>query len=499
MVRIINCNSLKDIKTLPDNSVQMCVTSPPYWGLRDYSLCNCAIKRSSEFEASNLTGGQFDPADKRCRLQPRSDCLKCGGTGKIIGTEDQIGLESTPEEYIDKISTVFREIKRILRPDGILWLNLGDSRAGSGGEHTDNSGQSGIGVKDRGRVGVGIGQKKISNLKPKDMIGIPWRVAFALQAGYSKCKICGKELRTDLWPVWEGIRSCPNCKITDYDSLIETEKGWYLRQDVIWSKPNAMPESVNDRCTQAHEYIFLLSKSRKYFYDNEAVKEIAEYDGRKDTRMKGSAKYADGFNPVDSFQSIEIVGHERWEKNEFGEYLKNRRSVWTVPTKAYNEAHFATYPEKLVEICVKAGTSEKGCCSICGAPWERVVERMTPTSKSNYGELNNIAKSKGMLGSGGRSRSGLDQKSEEEKNATYKTVGWKQTCKCQGGKIYQCTVIDPFGGAGTTALVANKLSRNAISLEVNKQYCQIQYDRIAEDIGLFVDNIDKHIRIEGIQ
>jgi DNA modification methylase len=259
---LYNGESLEVLRTLPDNSVNCCVTSPPYWGLRDYG---------------------------------------CSG---------QLGLERTPEEYVSNMVQLFREVRRVLKQDGTLWLNLGDSYNGSGGAGGDyNAG----GIKE--------GQPKYNgrntgSLKPKDLVGIPWRVAFALQAD-----------------------------------------GWWLRQDIIWHKPNPMPESVTDRCTKAHEYVFLMSKSAKYYYDNEAVKELANYDGRKDEVMKGSAKYANGYFPTDvNTQAIAVHGHERWKhKDDEGNRLRNRRSVWTVTTKPFKEAHFATFPRDLIRPMIQAG------------------------------------------------------------------------------------------------------------------------------------------------
>lgn len=259
------------LHTLPDESVNCCVTSPPYWGLRDY------------------------------------------------GHDNQLGLERAPEEYVARMVQIFREVRRVLRMTGTLWLNLGDSYAGSGmGGNPENSPFQ----KQATNAGSLIpGHKPLSGLKPKDLVGIPWRVAFALQAD-----------------------------------------GWYLRQDIIWHKPNPMPESVTDRCTKSHEYVFLMSKSAKYYYDNDAIKEQANYDGRKDEVMKGSAKYANGYFPTDvNTQTIAVHGHERWKhKDDEGNRLRNKRSVWTVTTKPFKEAHFATYPRDLIRPMIQAGCPADG-------------------------------------------------------------------------------------------------------------------------------------------
>jgi len=247
-------DSLKVLKTMAAESVQCCVTSPPYFGLRDY------------------------------------------------GHEEQIGLEPTPDEYVAKLVAVFREVRRVLRDDGTLWLNLGDSYARTGG--TDRK------VSDSAKVGSTRNtleqmsdrkQRAPEGLKEKDLIGIPWRVAFALQAD-----------------------------------------GWYLRQDIIWHKPNPMPESVTDRCTKAHEYLFLLSKSPRYYYDHEAVREDA---------VKGASGSIFNTGKTAEHQLGRSSDAERTEDGK-----RNRRSVWTVPTKPFAEAHFAVFPPDLIEPCILAGT-----------------------------------------------------------------------------------------------------------------------------------------------
>jgi DNA modification methylase len=241
-------------------TAQMCVTSPPYFGLRDYDV------------------------------------------------DGQIGLEQTPDEYVAKLVEVFRCVRDVLAEDGTLWLNIGDSYAGGSkaGEKRPGSGRADGVVDDRGqgnRNGVGL----VQGCKPKDLIGIPWMLAFAL--------------RSD---------------------------GWYLRQDIIWHKPNPMPESVRDRCTKAHEYIFLLSKSDRYFFDSEAIKEPAVTN---DTRRPYGSK---GANMLDA-RGLEAQGKGRQREGADGQ-TRNRRSVWTVATRPYKGAHFATFPPALIEPCILAGS-----------------------------------------------------------------------------------------------------------------------------------------------
>ena len=289
---------------MPPSCIHTCVTSPPYFGLRDY------------------------------------------------GVDGQIGLEETPDAYVNKLVGVFREVRRVLRDDGTLWLNLGDSYSGSGKGVWDAPEERKIAVKETYRPSVNP-VKVQTGLKPKDLIGIPWRVAFALQAD-----------------------------------------GWYLRQDIIWHKPNPMPESVRDRCTKAHEYIFLLSKGPRYYFDAEAIKEPAINAGSRVSlgEKSFSKRQANG-------AGVKPSGNGNAAHYDVPEF-KNKRSVWTVTTKPYKGAHFATFPPDLIEPCVLAG------CPVGGV------------------------------------------------------------------------VLDPFGGAGTTGLVAVKHGRKAILLELNPEYVKMASDRI---------------------
>lgn len=300
--KIIQGNCLDVLKTFPDKSINCCVTSPPYYGLRDY------------------------------------------------GNNEQIGLEETPEKYIENLVQVFTEVKRVLKDDGTLWLNIGDSYAGSG-RGANEDGKQGT---NKGTIFNPETGGKTFGLKPKDLIGIPWMLAFALRSS-----------------------------------------GWYLRQDIIWSKKNCMPESVTDRCTKSHEYIFLLSKSAKYYYDNEAIKtkmECPEHDKRtRESRKRAPTKLVNGI---------------RSGNDSVYEYA-NKRSVWETTLTPYADAHFATYPQTLITDCIKAGCPESGI------------------------------------------------------------------------------VLDPFSGAGTTALVASKLNRNFIGIELNPEYIRITEKRLQKELGMF--------------
>jgi DNA modification methylase len=329
-MQIILGDSLSVLKILPDQSAQTCVTSPPYWGLRDY------------------------------------------------GVTGQLGLEKTPQQFVAAMVELFHEVRRVLRNDGTLWVNLGDcyaqSKYGSGGGWAKNqTGYDNAPAQDRSLF-KDPGYKH--GLKNKDLVGIPWRVAFGLQAA-----------------------------------------GWYLRQDIIWHKPNPMPESVTDRCTKAHEYIFLLSKSASYYFDHEALKEPTVCSDPREvksglvrSRMYGYStkenELRTGKRKNDNVPSIyagggtNVKGHSGNSMNT-PDGKRNKRSVWTVTTKPYQGAHFATFPPDLIEPCILAGAPEGGI------------------------------------------------------------------------------VLDPFLGSGTTAAVAKKLGRDCIGIELNPAYLELAEQRLA--------------------
>ncbi len=331
------------LKTLDAGSVQCVVTSPPYFGLRDYGSARWD-GGDAAFDHSGTDAGSTSKREGRSYQQGHPMglvCRKCGA----VRIDQQIGLEQSPAEYVAALVAVFGEVWRVLRDDGTVWLNLGDSY------NSPMGGATNPGISQKGtRVPTyqhGQGYRKDKTLKPKDLIGIPWRVAFALQ-----------------------------------------DAGWYLRSDIIWAKPNCMPESVTDRPTRSHEYLFLLTKRDRYYYDSEAIAEPTTHTG-----LTWEQRKAQGEGPR---RGIAQGGLSNIGGNDG---KRNRRTVWTVPTSPYSGAHFATFPEKLIEPCILAG--------------------------SRVGD----------------------------------------------------TVLDPFGGSGTTARVAIKHGRHAILCELNPDYVKLQDKR----------------------
>lgn len=399
------------LKELPANSVHCVVTSPPYWGLRDY------------------------------------------------GTPGQLGLEATPEEYVATMVDVFREVRRVLRDDATCWINIGDSYAanGNGGGSVFDNGRTDGRVSyeaDRARGRETNLARVPAGLKAKDLVGIPWMLAFALRAD-----------------------------------------GWWLRQDIIWSKPNPMPESVTDRCTKAHEYVFLLSKSARYYYDADAVREEHQ-DKLGIDRFKTSGGNHPDYDPSNTQGWVDGGGIKlRPGPREYNPAGRNKRSVWTIATEAYSEAHFATFPQALVKPCILAGTSEHGVCSECGAPWARVTERTLGGEAKIQVGVRPAADVRGVSPSSALRTNG---------RTTWDTVtaGWKPTCRhfgdtddlglgladvlrarddCQNvAKVVPATVLDPFLGSGTTAMVAKALGRHAIGIDLNPTYLAMAAKRCAQ-------------------
>lgn len=389
-VHIGDCRAV--MAEMEPESVHCVITSPPYWGLRDY------------------------------------------------GVAGQLGLEPTPEAYVAAMVDVFREVRRVLRDDGTVWLNLGDSYAAQRGGTTmpaeTLAGGNGGWMPDGSRVNRdrhdGYSPSRNAGaigLKHKDLVGIPWRVAFALQAD-----------------------------------------GWFLRSDIIWSKPNPMPESVTDRPTKSHEYLFLLSKSPRYYFDADAVRENGVATDAHGQTGGGYGVTPPGQRPQQGNRGPVVVS------TPVG--TRNLRSVWTIATQPYPGAHFATFPEKLVEPCVKAGTSERGVCPECGAPWVRVVER---SSLVPWDERKAAGGTTGSLVNGHNASHGAGM--SHTLGAKSQTTGWRPDCECHriiAPEPVPATILDPFAGSGTVGRVANRLGRRAILIDLSADYIDQAMSRNAQ-------------------
>ncbi len=452
---------LEVLKQMPDESVHCVVTSPPYWGLRSYKtepqVWGDEAGHAHEWNnQTRIASGQSYGANASSTLTTGTTQVRREEVQKEIGQRipvqtaicacgawrGELGLEPTPELYVQHLVEVYREVKRVLRKDGTCWLNLGDSYVGGKGA----SGQASPDYQQhRLEAGVSLNQAhqhlglrtrptddramlRATGLKPKDLVGVPWETAFALRAD-----------------------------------------GWHLRSDVIWAKPNPMPESVTDRPTRSHEYVFLLTKSARYYYDTEAAKEPVTAPGRRSGNVRRKVAGQDGGARLNTHLGSSVPWMDTMGK-------RNRRSVWLITPRPFRGAHFAVFPEQLVEPCILAGTSAKGCCATCGAPWGRVVNRKSleryelPQNDPRYRPARYEGKYDTLRGHAG---TGMRYSAAE-------TIGWQPTCSCPAGDPVPCTVLDPFAGSGTTGVVALKLGCRFLGIELNPDYIQIATQRITK-------------------
>ncbi len=428
-VTILTGCAYTELLLLPSNSVDCIITSPPYWGLRDYGI-----------EPSDWPACSYIPMPglEPIHVPAETSCL---------------GLETTLHAFLAHLTLIFTECRRVLKPTGSAWVNMGDGYASNAGGYDSNGSRGGSSESTRGAGTIAAVVKdkhrmsKLDGLKPKDLIGQPWRVAFALQAS-----------------------------------------GWYLRQDNIWHKPNPMPESIRDRATKSHEYVFHLTKSERYYFDIEAWKEKASGNTHA-RRASNSFKMPDGWDTSKGGHgSFHKAGREKGKPASATAGVKNnssmdaalsimptsanKRSVWTVSTVAYSEAHYATYPPKLITPPLLASTSAYGCCADCGAPWQREVIKTDTTDHSHKGSRFDSGKT------AERPAYGIDT---VQKGARFlKTVGdWHPTCTCEGGNLTRPVVLDIFGGSGTTAQVALENGRHAILIERGPHNVELIHKRLA--------------------
>lgn len=384
-------DSLTELRKLPAESVHTIVSSPPYWQLRDYTK-----------------------------------------------DEKQLGLEPTPELYVDRLAGILAECHRVLRKDGTLWLNLGNTYSGSGKGAVSKPNPA---TKEAYVPTVGDipnAGKSIAGWPDKCLIPIAWLVAMRL-----------------------------------------IQDGWILRADLIWHKPNGMPNSKLDAPTINHEYLFLLTKRKRYFYDDVAIAEPAVITDRPhpnwEQRKAAGAPIRRGDPGVsgDVNRAVGEVGNKTGGIGGNGT-TRHKRSVWTVNTYAYAEAHFATFPPKLIEPCILAGTSEKGCCPACGSPWRRVMERPArPTTRKRTARSANDGNR--MIGR--RYQKWLDENPMQ-------TLGWEPGCTCDAGEPVPCTVLDPFAGSGTTGLVSIRNRRSFVGIELNPDYAAMARRRMQTTVRM---------------
>jgi DNA modification methylase len=541
---------LEVLKTIPDNTFHVCVTSPPYWSLRDYGVPPTVWggdqRCSHEWESAGTVEGYTSkkkwqhsvngrgdgglhfasnaPATNgrgekqaSARAQRRSDnpegwgqieqgkfCTKCNAW---LGC---LGLEPTPELYVEHVVQVFEEVRRVLRKDGTLWLNIGDCYA-AGGRGGDTGGKSGLEGstrhqeesklatrrmsqssfrRDRAEVGT-VKHIAAPGLKPKDLVGIPWMVAFALRAA-----------------------------------------GWYLRMDNIWAKTNPMPESIKDRPTKSHEYVFLFAKTDNYYYDADAIREgVAGTAHTRGTGLNPKAK-----NSLAPGRTRVGLNNRVKQNASFASAVngvvtsRNRRSVWTLPTAPFKGAHFATFPKGLVRPCIAAGTSEHGCCPRCHAPFKRVVMLGEPIAEQQQasgadinGEYHGTSKKHAVAETAPFNNGQKKVQNPSEVKARILdgmreriTVGWRPSCACGGfrvrssavsrrnlrswyrdgwqsridarwssllfGDVQPCIALDPFHGSGTTGVVAEDLKRDYVGIELNKDYIALRQPPAATEL-----------------
>ena len=495
---ILQGHVINRLRELPENSIQCVVTSPPFLGLRRYDICGCAVRRR-EPKPGVLT----DRTDPRRFDEPNPSCPWCHGTGKIEGMNDvlwggstkcahewkktsprrprdkddaggaiskgnrgasydasggklcakcngwlgQFGLEPTAQMYVAHAVKVFRGVRRVLRDDGTCWIEIGDSfsthPAGLTGEKRWAA--SGLGNVDHtGAEQAGsIDRRTAGSPREKNLMLVPQRLAIAFQ-----------------------------------------DDGWIVRSIVIWHRQNPMPEAVRDRPTQSHSYILMLTKEPRYFFDQEATRETAQggHSWGKAVQLSHGK-----MGTEDSVIRSKPSWYASMREQVPAGGGRNIRYVWTIPTKGYPGAHFATFPESLPERCILASTSEKGACPKCGSPWERVMSDGGPDlewRRACGGDANGEYHGEAIKRYEG---TGAENASDVKRRILAglwrrQTVGWRPTCSCGESATVPCTVLDPFAGSGTTLAVAKRLGRASVGIEMNPMYVSLIRQRVAEAI-----------------
>jgi DNA modification methylase len=438
---ILQGHVLEVLRTLPDEFVHCVVTSPPYWGLRTYntepqvwggdpecphSWTSATVPAGNGQTTHPMIAETMNRASATRSPRETVSCHLCSAW------KGELGLEPTPELYVDHLADVFDALWRVLRPDGSLWLNLGDTYCThpAGLTGTKRWKSSTLTIRDRtGAEQAGSIDKRPPGLKEKDLVGIPWAVAFELR-----------------------------------------RRGWFLREDIVWAKRNPMPEPVRDRPTRSHEYVFLLTKSPRYFYDAEAVREPIQESSLR--RLRHHLP-----NPRDNPRYF-----SKYPKGDFRRFPmlvntdpkgRNLRSVWQIATQPYPGAHFATFPEALAEVCVRAGTSAKGVCAKCGTPWIHKVRAEGGGIGHDWFPDKSLAVGRGQ---------GIAVPAIHD--GTYRRVdlGFQKACSCPTKSTAPCVVLDPFMGSGTVLAVSRRLGRRSVGIDLNPEYAVLAKERIDDAV-----------------
>jgi len=466
LVKLYNADCMDGLSHLSEESVHCCITSPPYWGLRVYDNISERIWGGRldcehvwrEFDRPGKSSGRGSTVQESIKVAGelkggfestrQGFCFLCGAWRGSLGLEPipfckaiLVGEPSCGVCYICHLVEVFRQIRRVLRTDGTVWLDMGDSYAGSTMQGGDQGSRCDGGKKRLAELRSDAlhAIRPVSPLKPKDMCLIPQRLAIALQAD-----------------------------------------GWYVRSEIVWAKPNPMPESVRDRPTKAHETIWLLTKSARYFYDQYALREahtsgdprpwgiernrVLEYASKENVLRPPRKHDARGTGADGSalrYHSGNDLGHPDG---------RNLRDVWWMTTEPFPGRHFAVYPRELVRRCAAGGTSERGCCRKCGRQWERIIER----GSTSLGRRVRDVKAGRLVSLDRRaSQAELDAYSSVETIGAVRATGWQAVCSCDAGEPVPSLVLDPFAGSGTTLAVARDMGRRAVGFELSPEYCKL--------------------------
>lgn len=546
---IINGDALTVLKRMDSEIVHCAVTSSPYYGLRSYGTepqiwdgdSNCEHEWGTVhppgYRSSDTKPGPLQSEGNKNRENLKSDiCSKCDAW------KGELGQEPTPELFIKHLTTIFHELKRVLRNDGIFWANIGDSYASGKGTCFNPGGNENSLQKDckeSGGLPLDRGNKSTlakSNLKPKDLIGIPWMLAFSLRADGAaspQTMHTVEKIRSALlddYDTWNDVPKNTKRTIEDLDEeWMKAQKGgWYLRADLPWVKRNSLPSSVTDRPCSSIEHVFLFSKSKKYFYDHVATMQPSSESYNKDKRPRGklrqtvneNSKYPDegqfkkqdgtGNPTVTGFNARYKEGRERYESRvtepgmngqnyghcgDRADGLRFMRDsdfffkTWqgllhnedgepmalVVNPRGYKGCHFAAFPIKLVEPLILAGTSEHGVCPHCGSPWVRNIKKTSTTAHDGKTACDYEA---GSAANGLALLRQPARENGEEYSTTIQTTGWSPSCSCLNNIPVPATVLDPFNGSGATGVACKWHGRRYVGIELNPKYCDLAHERI---------------------